>query len=805
MKRGVWNVLLKNLHYSLMLLFILSIAGTVFAQVNPAQKANYKLANRFTRDKVGKLIHDTSVRPHWIKDSEKCWYRFKKSTGTFFYLVDPVNKTKAPVFDNAKMAAALSEALKKPYDPTQIPLKTIKFIKDLKAIEFEIDSLKYEWNLAAATLTFVDSVKAKPKTPKWVYYSPDSVTIVFARNHNLFIMARNDPDSVEHQLTADGEKYYSYASDDSDTSKTERKRARVRWFKDSKKFYKVRQDRRKVGDLWVIDELKKPRPILKTYKYPMPGEKNIPQDELYIFDVDKKSALKIKTEKWKDQSLGGAYFGTGGLYVPHKKSDKLYFMRRNRAWNKIDLCVVNTETGDVKELINEDIKPYINTRYSHLAILNEGKDLIWWSERDGWGHYYLYGENGKLKKRLTSGTFVCQGITKIDTTGRVMYFRASGREKGEDPYYVNLYKINLDGTGFKLLTPENANHRSNVSDTRKYFVNTYSTVNQAPKADLRDNTGKVILNLENVDISRLEEAGWKMPETFVVKADDGITDLYGVMWKPFDFDPKKKYPIITYVYPGPQTEAVPKSFSANNRNVALAQLGFVVVAFGNRGGSPQRSKWYHNYGYDNLRDYGLADKKAGLEQLAARFPFIDIDKVGIYGHSGGGFMSTAAMLVYPDFFKAAVSSAGNHDNNMYNIWWSEVHHGVKEKKVKKKKDGKKDEKNEKKNEEKKLPDEDEYEIKFSSRIPTNPELAKNLKGHLLLVHGSIDNNVHPGNTIRMVDALIKAKKKFDFMLLPGQRHGFGKYTDYFNRLLWDYFSEHLIGDYRTNVDLMGRR
>ncbi|MBL8188302.1 MAG: S9 family peptidase, partial [Acidobacteria bacterium] len=295
---------------------------------------------------------------------------------------------------------------------------------------------------------------------------------------------------------------------------------------------------------------------------------------------------------------------------------------------------------------------------------------------------------------------------------------------------------------------------------------------------LCDSLGNKVMELEKTDLTAMNEAGFKFPEPFKVKADDGVTDLYGVMYKPFDFDEKKRYPIIAFVYPGPQTESVTKTFTPRNDRIALAQFGFIVIEVGNRGGHPSRSKWYHNFGYGNLRDYGLADKKAAIEQLSRRHAFIDIDRVGIYGHSGGGFMSTAAMLVYPDFFKVAVSSAGNHENNIYNRWWSEKHHGVKE-----------------------VVDKD-GNVKFEYNIERNSELVKNLKGKLLLVTGDMDDNVHPANTLRVVDGLIKANKRFDFFMIPGKRHGFADATNYFFWLRADYFCKHLLGDVSTDVDMV---
>ncbi|RZM05257.1 MAG: S9 family peptidase, partial [Pedobacter sp.] len=388
------------------------------------------------------------------------------------------------------------------------------------------------------------------------------------------------------------------------------------------------------------------------------------------------------------------------------------------------------------------------------GLVNDGKEIIHWSERDGWAHFYLFDGNGKLKNQITKGAFHCESIVSIDEKNRVLYFTANGKEPNEDPYYYHLYRINFDGTGIKLLNPGDYDHAVNMNDENRYFINNFSRVNTVPKSVLMDNNGRKLMDLETTDLSLLMATGYKFPEPFKVKADDGITDIYGVMYKPFDFDPDKKYPIIEYVYPGPQTEAVNKSFSKSmDRTERLAQFGYIVVTVGNRGGNPARSKWYHTYGYGNLRDYGLADKKAAVEQLADRHPYIDASRVGITGHSGGGFMSTAAMLVYPDFFKAAVSNAGNHDNSIYNRWWSEKHHGVKEI----------------------ISAKGDTTFKYS--IDKNPDLAKNLKGHLMLMTGDVDNNVHPANTIRVANALMKAGKRFEFVIVPGQRHAFGDLTE----------------------------
>jgi dipeptidyl aminopeptidase/acylaminoacyl peptidase len=403
---------------------------------------------------------------------------------------------------------------------------------------------------------------------------------------------------------------------------------------------------------------------------------------------------------------------------------------------------------------------------------------LFWSERDGWGHYYLYdAASGALKNRVTDGEFVTTGIEGVDDKARVVYISAGGREKGEDPYYTHLYRVGFDGTGLKVLDPGDASHSVSVSESAKYFVDNASRVNGAPESFLYDTLGNSLLKVETPDLTPLTEAGFKFPEPFMVKADDGVTDIYGVMYKPFNFDPSRKYPIIAYVYPGPQTESVTKTFNPRSNNVSLAQFGFIVIEVGNRGGNPQRSKWYHNYGYGNLRDYGLADKKAAIEQLVKRHPFIDINRVGIWGHSGGGFMTAAAMLVYPDFFKVGWSESGNHENNIYNNTWSEKNHGIKEIE----KDGK---------------------VTFEFDIEKNSELAANLKGHLMLIHGDIDNNVHPSNTYRLADALIKANKRFDMFVLPGVRHSFQPVAGYVNWLRGDYFARHLLGSSAETVDMI---
>ena len=781
--------------------FLLSLF-IFFSLIAAAQKADFKAAEKFRADNLTPKYGDLSVNPNWIEESDIFWYSFKTSSGKNYYYVNAGLKTKQPLFDSRFMAAELRKITHHPYNDLDLPIKDIKFEKkSTSKFTFMIDSIKFMYDMTSQKLEKKDTIRDK-KNPSWPTYSPDSTWIAYSKNHNLFLMKAKDKDSVEIQLTTDGERYYSFSRNSEDTTKNKKTRAAIEWFKNSKKLYIERQDERKVKDLFVIDILAQPRPKLETYRYSMPGEEFVPQSELIVFDVASKARVNVDLKKWKDQTINV-------FWTSQKAADKLIVMRKDRPLKNVDICLVDAENGNVSILFSEETWPYFNDDYTRLSVLNEGNDIIWWSERTGWGQLYLYDSKGNLKNQITNGYFVTGRVERIDTLGRNVYFEAFGKEQGVHPYYSMKYKASIDRGGMTLITKEPANHSFSMSKTNKFFVDTYSRVDMVPKAVLRDNLGNIIMDLETADLSQLYKTGWKMPQTITVKAKDGVTDLYGVMYKPFNFDSTRKYPVISYVYPGPQTESVPYAFTVSGgKNIALAQLGFIVVNFGHRGGSPMRSNYYHTFGYNDLRDYALADDKYGIEQLADMYKFIDLNKVGIYGHSGGGFMSTAAILSFPDFYKVAVSSSGNHDNNIYNQWWGETHNGVTEvdKKVKTKGEVKdstrKEVKDSIKKEVKDSTKKEEIKISFKGEVGKNQDLAKNLKGYLLLVTGDVDNNVHPGNTLRVVDQLIKANKRFDFMMLPGQRHGYATSTAYFDRMMWYYFAEHLLGDYRTNVELL---
>ena len=772
--------MLKKLVISLFLL----VSVGAFGQ----QKANYELAERFRRvTQVPLTKNSLEVNPCFINNTDRFWYSFRTSEGKNYYLVDPAKKEKRLLFDNAELLMKISEITKKGYNHKDLELN-FDFDEDGETIRFWFDRKDFTYNINTKELKLEEKQKGQTKyNPYWMYYCQDSSYMLFAKRHNLYIVgnANKGKDTTEIQLTTDGERYYTFNRDD-EGEVDARMGCSAQWFKTGHKFYAVRDDSRKVEDLWLIDALAEPRPRLKTYKAELAGDKNVIQFELLIGDADTREVKKINIDRWKDQYVDILYASND--------AKRLYFQRYKRTWDECEICVVDTETGEVKVLIHEVDKPYLDYQMRAIHFLNDGNEILFRSERSGWGHYYLYDKDGNLKNQVTSGAWVAGPIMKVDTARRQIYFIGLGKEKEIDPYYYVLYRADLDKTNVvTLLTPENASHDVDISPSSKYIVDSYSRVDMEPVNVVRNRKGKVILELEKADLKSLYAFGWKKPERFKVKAADGVTDIYGVMWKPADFDSTKIYPIISSVYPGPFFEYVQTRFTVNDDlNTRLAQVGFIVVSMGHRGGTPMRGKYYHTFGYGNQRDYPLADDKYVIEQLADRYSFINGKKVGMYGHSGGGFMTAAAICTYPDFYSAAVACAGNHDNNIYNQWWGETHHGVREVKSFEKKTVKDS-----------ITGKDTTvsveKIKFETKIPTNIELAKNLKGYLMLVTGDVDNNVHPANTLRMADALLKAGKNFDLVILPGQAHGFmGIQQAFYQRKMWFHFAKHLLGDYSSD-------
>ena len=748
------------------------------------QKANYQLAEKFRlleQNPIDK--YSTEVRPTFINDTDCFYYSFTTREGKKYYYVNPKKKEKRLLFDTDELLSKIAVYTKKAYSSAD-PHLSFTFMKDNETIRIDFDRGLYTYNIHTKKLKQLDEKQTyKTGDPYWMKYSPDSLYFLYASKDNLYFVGnpKKGQDTIPVQLTTDGMPDYTFNREDEGKMEGRFGAESAHWIPGSHRFYAVREDNRKVRDLWVINSLSKPSPELITYKAELAGDKNVTQYELLLGDIDKREVKKVDINRWPDQYIDVLYASKDGK--------RLYFQRYNRTWNQSDICEVDVETGKVRVVIHEENKPYLDYQMRNVSFLNDGKEILFRSERNGWGHYYLYDTaTGNLKNQLTDGTWVAGPVAQIDTVGRKMYFYGYGREKGIDPYYYILYEAHLDRpNALRLLTPENASHEVSISPSCRYLVDSYSTVSQEPVNVVRNRNGKVIMTLEKPDLQPVYEMGWKAPERFKVKAADGVTDLYGVMWKPADFDSTKVYPIISNVYPGPFFEYVPTRFTINDvYNTRLAQLGFIVITVGHRGGTPMRGKAYHTYGYNNMRDYPLADDKYAIEQLAARYPFIDATKVGIYGHSGGGFMSAAAICTYPDFYSAAVSSAGNHDNRIYNKGFVEIHYGVDEKVTTTK-------------------DSLGVESKtydYSVRVRPNQELAKNYKHGLLLFTGAIDQTVNPANTLRLVDALIKADKDFDMFVLPKCTHGFfGESENFFEHKMWRHFARLLLHDNSADCDI----
>jgi len=812
--------------------------------VGGPESANWQLAARWAPYNVGDMLYDLTVSPQYIRGSDRFWYEWETSDGSHWYIVDPGQRTKSEIFDRDALAAELTRITKDPWDGQNLPIRGIDFVDD-NTLRFEVrgsqeievegevdeddmeegeepptetepEMFYFEWTISTQTLRQLDGPEEPANHPNWANVSPDGQTIVFAQNHNLYMIdadqyqqvldARQGKDGDEAEeaaeeieldsipLTTDGEAYFSFSSRastgngindvDKEEEWAEKSRPGLSWSKDSRKFAVTRSDNREVDFLFVIHNTGHDRPELESYKYVMPGEDEAGVDHLTVYDLDEMEMSEIATA---DHAQGPSlsvindqiyrYPQDDGPFQSQWISDdpnELWYMSTSRDLHEVDLMKVNLETGEETPLVQEEMNVYLDTQ-SPTPLEDGG--FIWWSERDGWAHLYRYDADGTMVARLTEGPWHVSGVVRVDEERDQVFFTANAREEAIDPYYTHLYRVNLDGSGLTQISEGDFDNRASMPEDASYVVHSFSRVDATPQTVLRDRNGQVVMELEQADLSRMMEAGYQFPETFKFEAADNVTDIYGVMYKPMDFDSTKIYPIIQYVYPGPQTESVSKFWSTNSTEQALANLGFVVVTLGNRGGHPDRSKWYHTYSYGNLRDYGLADKVAGIQQLADRHDFIDRERVGIYGHSGGGFMSTAALLNYPEVYDVAVSSAGNHDNQIYNRWWSEKHHGVER------------------------VEDDEGNVEWEYDIDSNIELAPYLKGKLLLTTGDVDNNVHPAATIRMAEALVEANKRFDFFIYPGARHGYGSMNNYWFWQRAEYFARHLLGDDRTAVDV----
>ena len=680
--------------------------------------ADYARAERFMNYNVTPLVLHSGVRPTWLPDG-RFWYRTTTENGTAFFVVDAETGARSTC------------------------------------------------ELAECTERNAEAANRRGRAPRRDVPSPDGNQTVFIRDWNLWI--RDVATDKETQLTFDGVKDFGYATDNAGWTHSDR--PIVLWSPDSKKIATYQQDQRGVGEMYLI-ETKVGHPVLQAWKYPLPGDSIITMIQRVVIDVETRKVTRLQMPPDQHRSSlcdDVACDETWGDVQWSPDASTVAFVSTARDHRREQLRVADTATGLVREVLEEKVETFyesgngrINWRY-----LPRSNEVIWFSERDNWGHLYLHDlRTGREKHQITTGEGNVMQLLHVDEANRTLYFVGVGRESGRDPYFRHFYRIGMDGKNLKLLTPEDADHDVSLAPSGKHFVDVYSKPDVPPVAMLRDADGRDVATIERADISRLTATGWRPPQPITVKARDGATDLYGLLYTPHDLDPGRKYPIVNHIYPGPQTGSVAgRSFSpARGDALALAELGFVVVEVDGMG-TPWRSKKFHEAYYGNLGDNTLPDQVAAMKELARRYPWIDIDRAGIYGHSGGGYATADAMFRYPDFFKVGISEAGNHDNRNYEDDWAEKWQGL----LKTRADG---------------------TTNYDNQA--NQLVAKNLKGKLLLAHGTTDNNVPPDNTLLVVNELIKANKDFDLLMLPNRGHGFGN-EPYMVRRRWDYFVRYLLG------------
>jgi dipeptidyl aminopeptidase/acylaminoacyl peptidase len=707
-------------------LLIITITFSARAQTETKKAvtaAAYEQAVKFLSANTNKLVYNNNINPAWLPDG-RFWYNVATATGKQFVLVNPADGSK-------KTATELKLLLPDADDKT--PASTGR--------------------RGGSSAEVV---------------SPDGKKMAFIKDWNLWV--RDVVSKQETPLTTDGIKDFGYATDNAGWKHSDR--AILLWSPDSKKIATFQQDQRQVNDMYLVST-NVGAPKLDAWKYPLPTDKEIIQIQRVIIEVDQPKVIRLQIPPDARRGTLCDDIACSGSFDDNEWSTdgtKLAFVSSSRDHKEAKMRIADAATGIVKEIFEEKVATQYESGQGTINwhFLPASNEIIWYSERDDWGHLYLYDANtGKMKSQITKGNFVVTRLVKLDEKNRTLFFEANGRETGRDPYFSHFYRIDFSGKNLQLLTPEDGNHTIALSPDTKYFIDSYSKPDVAPTAVLRNTKGKLIVVLEKTDISKLTATGWKAPEPIKVKSRDGKWDLYGLVFTPTTLNKSEKYPVINYIYPGPQSGGVgSRSFSASRSDhQALAELGFIVVVIDGTC-NPGRSKSFHDVCYGNMADNTLEDQIAGLKQLASLRPYMDLNRVGVWGHSGGGYATAAAMFRYPDFYKVGISESGNHENRNYEDDWGERYIGL----LTKDANGKSNYDNQ-----------------------ANQNFVANLKGKLMLAHGAKDDNVPPYNTYLVVDALVKANKDFDLIIFPNARHGYGADSYYMMRRRWDYFVKNLLG------------
>ena len=729
---------------------------------------DYERAESFLPFNTSQYIDHPAVHANWLS-GDRFWYRDLNSQGNEFILVNPANGKLTVAFDQQKLAMELSTATGKTYEAGKLPFQTFTFSDDGKSIFFNANGKYWRCDLQnyKCEPANTGNINSKESAKRNEVLSPDGTKAAYIKDYNLWVRDLNT--GKQTQLTTDGVQYFGYATDNAGWKHSDN--AIVRWSPDSKKIATFQQDERKAGDMYLVTT-NVGHPTLKQWKYPLPGDSNIIMIERVIINVDTPKVIRLNIPPDPHRGTLSDDISSSGTFDDvdwNSDGSQLAFVSTSRDHKEEKFRIANAVTGDVREVFEETVPTQFESGQGSInwRYLPKSNEIIWYSERDDWGHLYLYDAiSGKLKNKITTGNYVVTKLLKVDEKKRELYFLADGLDT-KNPYFTHFYKVSFDGKKMTTLTPEEGNHGIAFSPSEKYFIDSYSQPDVPPVITLRDANGKLISTLEKTEVSRLRSTGWQPPKPFTLKAADGKNDLYGLMFTPTKMDPTKKYPVIDYIYPGPQGGSVGSwSFVASRSDhQALAELGFLVVVLEGTS-NPLRSKSYHDMSYGNMAENTLADQVSGIRQLSNQYAYMDTSRVGIWGHSGGGFATAAAMFRYPDFFKVGISESGNHDNRNYEDDWGERYIGL----LTPAANGK-----------------DNYDAQ------ANQVYAKNLKGKLMLAHGLMDDNVPPYNTLLVIEALEKANKDYDLVVFPNSRHGYGAYTLYMMRRRWDYFVKNLAG------------
>lgn len=745
--------------------------GVVASDTVPSvTEDDYSEAEQLLEWNTEELVAGDEVDPEWIHGSSRFWYVSDTVSGHRFVYVDPGRNVQRPLFDHHRLAAAMSTANDTAYTGAQLPFEDFEFVEGERVIGFEVGEKRFECDIE----TYSCTVEEAPPSDEPYVLSPDSTKEAFVDGYDLYVRSTESGDTT--RITEDGTKLHGYGLDypsptDVMEGDTADRRPEVEWAPDSRHLLVSRNDQRGVEHMHYISYTPQ-RPEHYSQPYALPGDTAVTEPAVYVADTEEATARELDVPEYEPRglALGLDMDGSAVDSVWSEDSEAVHLTTINRGSKKASLVEIDVDSGESRVLVTDSSQTFVeisNPRDpASWYVTEDGETAFWWSERDGWGHLYrVDAREGGVTSQVTSGPWQVGAIHHVDEERRTIWFTARGRDQ-EFPYHARLYRVNWDGSGLRLLTPEEANHEIDFSPRGDVFVDTYSDIARKPTSVLRRaSDGEVVRTLEEADVSRLEETGWQRAERFRVKARDGETDIWGVIYLPPDYDPEEQYPVIDHIYPGPQVGSVGSwTFKSGGEVFALAELGFVVVEIDHMG-TPLRSKQFHDTYYGHFIDNGLPDHVTAIKQLGRRYEGMDLDRVGIYGHSGGGFASTDAMLRYPDFFDVAVSGAGNHDNRSYNIYWAEKYQGIME--------------------------QDTLESTDIFRSAANKNYAEHLEGDLLLMHGDMDDNVHPANTIQLADALIEENKDFDLIIAPDEDHGL--HEPYYIRRRWDYFVENLMG------------